>query len=593
MEEPIRLIIWDLDDTFWAGTVSEGGITGYSEFNHNLIIELARRGIISSICSKNDATIILPILADKGILDYIVFPSIDWSSKACRVQEIISSTKLRPASVLFIDDNPSNLAEVKSLIPFINVINEAFIPNILDHPLFRGKDDVNLTRLSHYKTLERRVADFTHHPENNIDFLRASDIRVSIVHDVENHLSRAVELINRTNQLNFTKLRLSEDAKQAEAELLKMLTEIPYARTAGLIQVADKYGDYGFSGFYLCEQFHTSYKLIHFCFSCRTLGMGVEKWIYDRLGKPELSVSGEVVLDVLDSAVVDWISLVPSSGESKAAATARAVPKIFLRGGCDLDAVAHYLRYHCNTLISETNFIRDGQFIRKDSLVNARTSLSKFSMGEITEINNLGLATDDFQCRFIEDSTAGDVVILSFWAELMLHSYKHKLYGTHILMQLRSRSLDYVNSRAEDIEKISGELGLSSNQKYDFQNRCKIMRDQYTSSFYDRPVLIEYLAYLLDRIPAGVHVIILLPSDRIRDSKGFVINSQSHTFARTDIKNITRERPLVSTIDVMESIYEDSDYVDVTHFTRMVYHRIYLQILECISAHSDYQKSSA
>jgi|GEM_PF-5075870 len=54
----IKLIIWDLDDTFWKGTLSDNGndatvvpITG----NIQLVKALTRRGIINSICSKNDA----------------------------------------------------------------------------------------------------------------------------------------------------------------------------------------------------------------------------------------------------------------------------------------------------------------------------------------------------------------------------------------------------------------------------------------------------------------------------------------------------------------------------------------------------------
>ena len=51
--EPVRLVIWDLDETFWKGTLTEGGIT-FSPENRDVVIALAERGIISTICSKND-----------------------------------------------------------------------------------------------------------------------------------------------------------------------------------------------------------------------------------------------------------------------------------------------------------------------------------------------------------------------------------------------------------------------------------------------------------------------------------------------------------------------------------------------------------
>jgi hypothetical protein len=48
MTDPICLVIWDLDEAFWHGTLTEGGIAHYSIDNHNIVVELARRGIVSS-----------------------------------------------------------------------------------------------------------------------------------------------------------------------------------------------------------------------------------------------------------------------------------------------------------------------------------------------------------------------------------------------------------------------------------------------------------------------------------------------------------------------------------------------------------------
>ena len=50
--EKIKVVIWDLDETFWEGTLSEGEVV-YSQRNHDVVIKLASRGIVSSICSKN------------------------------------------------------------------------------------------------------------------------------------------------------------------------------------------------------------------------------------------------------------------------------------------------------------------------------------------------------------------------------------------------------------------------------------------------------------------------------------------------------------------------------------------------------------
>ena len=53
MTDGVRPELWDLDETFWLGTLTEGGIR-YRRDAHNIVTELGGCGIIRSICSKND-----------------------------------------------------------------------------------------------------------------------------------------------------------------------------------------------------------------------------------------------------------------------------------------------------------------------------------------------------------------------------------------------------------------------------------------------------------------------------------------------------------------------------------------------------------
>ena len=41
MPEEIRLVIWDLDETFWKGTLAEGGISEYVQAHHAVVVTLA------------------------------------------------------------------------------------------------------------------------------------------------------------------------------------------------------------------------------------------------------------------------------------------------------------------------------------------------------------------------------------------------------------------------------------------------------------------------------------------------------------------------------------------------------------------------
>jgi HAD superfamily phosphatase (TIGR01681 family) len=146
--EPVRLVIWDLDDTFWEGTVTEGGIKRYVQDHHDMVIELARRGIMSSICSKNDDATIKSLLKQAGILDYFIFPSVSWEPKGGRIAAIVEAVQLRPATVMFIDDNPGNRAEAVALLPDLQVEDEKFLPKLLADWRFKGKADASLERLA-------------------------------------------------------------------------------------------------------------------------------------------------------------------------------------------------------------------------------------------------------------------------------------------------------------------------------------------------------------------------------------------------------------------------------------------------------------
>ncbi len=159
MAEAVRLVVWDLDETYWKGTLTEGGIREYVQAHHDIVIELARRGIMSSICSKNDSATILKILEEKGIREYFIFPSISWEPKGMRLAQLVETVQLRAPTIMFIDDNPNNRAEAAAVVPGLQIEDENFIPRMLDDPRFKGKADGELTRLKQYKLLEERKRD--------------------------------------------------------------------------------------------------------------------------------------------------------------------------------------------------------------------------------------------------------------------------------------------------------------------------------------------------------------------------------------------------------------------------------------------------
>lgn len=78
----IKLIIWDLDETFWKGTLSDNNVTPEPvQMNIDLVEKITNRGIVNSVCSKNDKEAAEKKLEDLGVKDLFVFNSINWEAK--------------------------------------------------------------------------------------------------------------------------------------------------------------------------------------------------------------------------------------------------------------------------------------------------------------------------------------------------------------------------------------------------------------------------------------------------------------------------------------------------------------------------------
>ena len=426
MPEPVRLVVWDLDGTFWAGTLTEGGHT-YSDTNHNIIVELAKRGIVSSICSKNDFETIKAILVERGIWDYFVFPSISWNAKGPRLKRLVEDVQLRPETILLLDDNPLNLREAEHFVPGLQTADDTFIPQILESPLFKGKKDAEFSRLKQYKLLETRKADEAV-AEDNFEFLRSCDIRVTIEQDIEKHADRVIELINRTNQLNFTKKRLPEDPVRARKKLLESLDN--FDAQAGLVHVKDRYGDYGYCGFYETKTRKGRTRLRHFCFSCRILNMGVESWLYERLGRPAIEVQGEVLTDLSKPAEVDWISLASSDdGTSSRARRDTGISRVIVRGACTVSPLVHYFTMDVPEVVGEFNEVRDGIQVRLDHSLTLRYAIEGLSVEQLEILRPLGFTEAHFQTSFADASAEPALRILSNWIDEQPVLHRHKETG--------------------------------------------------------------------------------------------------------------------------------------------------------------------
>ncbi|GAB2952600.1 hypothetical protein GCM10027048_17210 [Hymenobacter coalescens] len=357
-DNPVKLIIWDLDDTFWRGTLSEGDIEAIAD-NVALVRATAARGIIHTVVSKNDLAPAEAKLAELGVRDLFVFLRVSWQPKGPIIRQLLDDMQLRAPNALFLDDNPMNRAEALHYNPRLQVADPADLPRLAPQLLALGKPDPTYARLEQYRLLERQQQARAEYEGDNLAFLRDAQVRVELREGaaaVRPDLARIDELINRSNQLNYTKRRV------ALPELEACLTD-PHLRW-GTVRVRDRFGDYGLVGVY-CLNTNTN-ELTQFTFSCRILHLGVEQWTYAHLGFPRLDVQGDVATALSPTEAPDWISL-ETSAEDAAALPAASIAegkarlRILLKGGCDLGQLTSYLQTYQVDVTEDFNYVNDNQ----------------------------------------------------------------------------------------------------------------------------------------------------------------------------------------------------------------------------------------
>lgn len=426
--DKIKLIIWDLDDTFWAGTLSEGLINPNAE-NIELIRTLTDRGIVNMVCSKNDAEPAETKLTELGVADLFVFNSINWLPKGQRIADRIKEMGLRPVNCLFIDDNIQNLEEAKFSAVGLMTALPSEIKGIKDYFESKPASDTAHKRLKQYKVLETKAkaaAGFS----DNTEFLFSSNIRVDICYDCMPELDRLAELVLRTNQLNFTKRRDTKEEVEA-------LINDPACST-GYVKVRDNFGDYGITGFFAIKDG----KCIHFLFSCRTIGQGVEQYVYATLGWPELETVQPVIGSVDSGKAPGWIN--QSEKESHESHKVGNI-KILFKGACDLGQMAMYL--DSDNIVGEFTYIgkeRHNHIEYHNHSVNY-LRFPFLSADERQEILRLPFADEEmFDSQLYSPDIA--LVVVSTMMESNLGIYRRKKDGYEIaLLESRFPLTDPVN----------------------------------------------------------------------------------------------------------------------------------------------------
>ncbi|MGA3212315.1 MAG: HAD-IIIC family phosphatase [Terriglobales bacterium] len=237
--EPYKVLVTDFDNTIWAGVVAEDGPegicclsegAGYPHFVYQTFLaKLKREGTLLAAVSRNEfESAVAPLRAGRMQLGENDFVSIKctYGAKSVEIQALADNLGLGLESFVFVDDNPVELAEVAAALPKVCCLqfphNAEELPRLLAEIRRRFSRKTLTDEDSHRTELYRlrsaaqalRVTHINAEGADLTEFLHRLEMKL-VVHDrTQTERTRAVQLINKTNQFNLNGVRLNDDAIQ-------------------------------------------------------------------------------------------------------------------------------------------------------------------------------------------------------------------------------------------------------------------------------------------------------------------------------------------------------------------------------------------
>ena len=269
----VKCVAWDLDNTVWDGILGEDGLDGVTLRPQaaGVIRKLDERGILNTVCSKNDEALAKAALEKFGLWDYFLYPKINWMPKSGNLTEISKLLNINIDTFAFVDDSAFERAEVALTLGCVRVYADTETESLLSRPEF----DVPVTedskkRRAFYKAEAKRQDAFT---GSDTGDYKAFILSCGFVIDVAScaspqDIDRCHELLMRTNQLNASTNRIPADEFRAIAEGQDKLVL--------RVKCADRYGEYGTVGCLILDTRGEALLCTDFVISCRVAKKKVE-----------------------------------------------------------------------------------------------------------------------------------------------------------------------------------------------------------------------------------------------------------------------------------------------------------------------------
>lgn len=280
---PKKILALDADNTLWKGILSEDGrdaLEPFTEFQKG-ILELREKGVVLVLLTKNDPSENF-MRSDMPIKDAdFAVRRINWAPKAANLIEACRELNLSTDSVVFVDDNPFERAQMKAHLPEVTV---APFPKDLFNPA------QFLRRLGQYffsdigKTDEDRLraADYASRAKVDVsafstvgEYLESLNLEVAPSLARKGDIPRLAQMAGKTNQFNATTIRRDEE------DFERLLGDD--TKKIFVFRTRDKFAEQGIVCYIVADL--ASKRITDFVMSCRAMGRTLEFFAYDYASK--------------------------------------------------------------------------------------------------------------------------------------------------------------------------------------------------------------------------------------------------------------------------------------------------------------------
>jgi hypothetical protein len=301
--------------------------------------------------------------------------------------------------------------------------------------------------------------------------------------------------------------------------------------------------------------------------------MGVENWLYERLGQPRLDVVGEVLTDLRSNWHVDWINVGGLSGEGSETAT-KQQGRVLIRGACTVSPLSHYFQLTAREVIGEFYQIKDYVQIRRDHSLMLQYGIEGRTPEQRDIFDKLGIHDEDFQTAFADSSDEPMLRVLCNWADFHRILYRHK--DTGLLVPYRIKRLG--NKKFGRIDPASldeGDERLEELSETARQAMRYLQENFHLVGGMPKMVAARTWDVIFDALPAGSPLfIVAAPEDGMPDKWRAAAAEVNRR-----IRSATARHPSKLIFPMtLEQIAREGERQSAQHFDRTVHFRLYEEI---------------